>query len=185
MKSSILHRSNLSKERKAFLEELRSQNEYYDVEAPNIYKRTSKQEELDTLWKAFKVNQKEQPNPGVYLTVGFIVGAISMFIMTALLSFGVNSDTTTESVLKPMKKSNIAKEVKIIPAEVSAEEEVLIPEATTKEVYTIKEGDTLAGIIVRFYGRYDVSKIEKIKEANNMSDVNKLRVGDTITIPLD
>ena len=108
-----------------------------------------------------------------------------MFIMTALLSFGVNSDTTTESILKPMKKSNIAREVKIIPAEVSAEEEVLIPEATTKEVYTIKEGDTLAGIIVRFYGRYDVSKIEKIKEANNMSDVNKLRVGDTITIPLD
>ena len=111
MKSSILHRSNLSKERKAFLEELKNQNEYYDVEAPNIYKRTSKQEELDTLWKTFKVNQKEQPNPGVYLTVGFIVGAISMFMMTALLSFGVNSDKTSDSILKPMKKSNIEKPV--------------------------------------------------------------------------
>ena len=185
MKSSILHRSNLSKERKAFLEELKNQNEYYDVEAPNINKRTSKQEELDTLWKTFKVNQKEQPNPGVYLTVGFIVGAISMFMMTALLSFGVNSDKTSDSILKPMKKSNIAKEVKIIPADVSAEKTTLLPETTTNETYTVKEGDTLAGIIVRFYGRYDVSKIEKIKEANNLADVNRLRVGDTITIPLD
>jgi len=103
MRSSILHRSNLSKERKAFLEELKNQNEYYDVEAPNIYKRTSKQEELDTLWKTFKINQKDQQNPGVYLTVGFIAGAISMFMMTALLSFGVNSDNVSEAALKPVK----------------------------------------------------------------------------------
>ena len=183
MKSSILHRSNLSKERKAFLEELKNQNEYYDVEAPNIYKRTSKQEELDNLWKTFRVNQKDQQNPGVYLTVGFIAGAISMFIMTAFLSFSVNSDKVSESALKPVRKTNIVKEVKIIPADVSSETAVV--EGTTKETYTIKQGDTLAGIIVRFYGRYDVSKIEKIKEANNLADVNRLKIGDTITIPLD
>ena len=182
MNSSILHRSNLSKERKAFLEELKNQNEYYDVEAPNVYKRTTKQEELDTLWKTFKINQKDQPNPGVYLTVGFIAGAVSMFMMTALLSFGVNSDKATESALKPMRKTQVSKDVKIIPADVS---EPAAAEGATKETYTIKEGDTLAGIIVRFYGRYDVSKIEKIQKANNMSDANKLRVGDTITIPLD
>ena len=182
MNSSILHRSNLSKERKAFLEELKNQNEYYDVEAPNIYKRTSKQEELDTLWKTFKINQKDNQNPGVYLTVGFIAGAVSMFLMTALLSFGVNSDRTSESALKPVKKTHVSKEVKIIPADVDAQ---AVETTAKKETYTIKDGDTLAGIIIRFYGKYDVSKIDKIKEANNMSDVNKLRVGDVITIPLD
>ena len=182
MNSSILHRSNLSKERKAFLEELKNQNEYYDVEAPNVYKRTSKQEELDTLWKTFKINQKENQNPGVYLTVGFIAGAVSMFLMTALLSFGVNSDKTTESSLKPVKKTHVSKDVKIIPADVDTQ---ATENGSKKETYTIKDGDTLAGIIIRFYGKYDVSKIDKIKEANNMSDVNRLRVGDVITIPLD
>ena len=183
MRSSILHRSNLSKERKAFLEELKNQNEYYDVEAPNIYKRTSKQEELDTLWKTFKINQKDQQNPGVYLTVGFIAGAISMFMMTALLSFGVNSDNVSEAALKPVKKTHVSKDVKIIPADVNEADS--ITNGTTKETYTIKEGDTLAGIIIRFYGKYDVSKIEKIKQANNLTDVNKLKIGDVITIPLD
>ena len=182
MKSSTLHRANLSKERKAFLEELKAQNEFYEIGAPNVYKRTSKQQELDALWKMFKINQKDSSNPGVYLTVGFIAGAISMFMMTALLSFGVNSDNSEARVM-PIRKNHKAAEVKIIPAD----EKTISEEASagSSESYTVKDGDTLERMIIRFYGKYDSSKVSKIKEANSLDNPNKLKVGQVLTIPLD
>jgi nucleoid-associated protein YgaU len=187
MKSSTLYRSNLSKEKMILLEELRAksgQGNFKRENTPDVYIRPSKEKELDVLWQNFKVNQKEEKSPGVYLLTGFIAGALSMFLMTALLSFASNAinNNSTESP-KLVKRVKPAKEAKIsiIPADQVVEEAKTI----SPETYTVKSGDTLEGIVIRFYGSYDASKIEKIMEANNLLNPNQLSIGQSLIIPLE
>ncbi len=186
MKSSTLHRSNLSKERMVLLEELRAKsNTITEDTAPKTYVRPSKEKELDVLWQNFKVNQKTEKSPGIYLATGFITGALCMFLMTALLSFSTNSLSNSASVddqpklVKRVKNQDAAK-LAIIPADKA---EPAAPAAP--ETYTIKAGDTLEGVIIRFYGKYDTSKVSKIMEANNMSNPNQLSIGQKLIIPMD
>ena len=90
MQKSTLYRSNLTKEKMALLEELQNEAQQQENNL-SVYKRPSREKELDVLWKNFKLNQKADKSPGIYLTIGFITGAFCMFLMTALLSFGTNS----------------------------------------------------------------------------------------------
>lgn len=188
MKSSTLYRSNLSKEKMVLLEELRAKSGMHksnETRTPDVYIRPAKEKELDVLWQNFKVNQKEEKSPGVYLITGFIAGALCMFLMTALLSFSSNAinEANNPETPKLVKKVKPAKEAKlsIIPADQAVEE----AKPAAPETYTVKSGDTLEGIIIRFYGRYDSSKISKIMQANNMSNPNSLSIGQSLIIPLD
>lgn len=181
MKSSTLRRSNLSKERMHVLEELsKNKKQPYDA-SPGVYVRANKEKELDVLWQNFKVSQKEDKSPGIYLATGFIAGAVAMLIMTTLLSFSVRG--TDSSDIAPGPKSREKARLTFIPADKITNEEPTLSKGT--ESYTVKNGDTLAGIIVRFYGSYDLSKVEKIKEANNMKNPNNLQIGQTLIIPLE
>lgn len=167
------------------LEELRAKSNISENQAPKTYIRPSKEKELDVLWQNFKVNQKDEKSPGVYLTTGFIAGALCMFLMTALLSFSSNQISDSSSVdspklvkrVKPAKTSN---KLSIIPAD----NQVAAP-AASEETYTIKSGDTLEAIIIRFYGKYDTSKVSKIMQANNMTNPNALSIGQKLIIPLE
>jgi nucleoid-associated protein YgaU len=47
--------------------------------------------------------------------------------------------------------------------------------------YTIQSGDNLSKVSRHFYG--DANKYEKIAQANDIADANKIRAGQTITIP--
>ncbi|HEY3989597.1 MAG TPA: LysM peptidoglycan-binding domain-containing protein [Acidobacteriaceae bacterium] len=47
--------------------------------------------------------------------------------------------------------------------------------------YTIQSGDNLSKVSKHFYG--DANKYEKIAQANGIADANKIRAGQTITIP--
>ncbi len=190
MKSSTLYRSNLSKEKMVLLEELRAKSGNgsarfkRDGNTPDVYIRPAKEKELDVLWQNFKVNQKEEKSPGVYLITGFIAGALAMFLMTALLSFTSNaiSDNSSSDSPKLVKRVKPAKtKLSIIPADQVAEE----AKTVAPETYTVKSGDTLEAIIIRFYGKYDTSKISKIMQANGMSNPNQLQIGQTLTIPMD
>jgi LysM repeat protein len=186
MKSSTLHRSNLSKEKMVLLEELRAKSSMNSGSDTSVYIRPAKQKELDVLWQNFKINQKEEKSPGVYLATGFIAGALAMFLMTALLSFSSNalkerSNPDSPKLVKRVKAEKTAK-LSIIPADQTVEE---AKPASTAEIYTVKSGDTLEGIIIRFYGKYDTSKISKIMEANNLINPNQLSVGQSLTIPLE
>lgn len=184
MKSSTLHRSNLSKERMVLLEELRAKSSVSNESslAPDVYIRPSKQKELDVLWQNFKVNQKDNKSPGVYLVTGFIAGAICMFLMTALLSFSSNSFGDSTDSTKLVKRSKIVKsKLSIIPADTLEQAKP----ALSSESYTIKSGDTLEGVVIRFYGKNDPSKVSKIMEANKMANPNALSIGQTLVIPLD
>lgn len=185
MRNSSIYRSNLSDEKIAFLSELKSKNDFYQEDnAPKAYKRPSKQKELDLLWQSFKINPKEEKSPGVYLITGFIAGALCMFLMTALLSFSSNAINEANNPESPklVKKVKPSKaKLSIIPADQAVEE----TKTAAAENYTVKSGDTLEGIIIRFYGKYDTSKISKIMQANNMSNPNQLSIGQSLVIPMD
>lgn len=181
MKSSTLRRSNLSKERMAVLEELaKNKKQPYDA-SPGVYVRANKEKELDVLWQNFKVSQREDKSPGIYLATGFVAGAVAMLIMTTLLSFSFQGSSST-SDMAPTGKTKERAKLTFIPADKSVNEPIV---KTGTESYTVKSGDTLEGIIIRFYGSFDPSKVDKIKEANKMANPNNLQIGQNLIIPME
>ncbi len=197
MRNSSIYRSNLSDEKIAFLSELKSKNDFYQEDnAPKAYKRPSKQKELDLLWQSFKINPKEEKSPGVYLLTGFITGVLCMFIMNSILSISseISKPSTVSELGQPKFEKKISRkeklpqinssQVAVIPAnsEVKLHEELGIP---NNETYTVKSGDSMSSIVYRFYGKYDLDKVEKIKQVNNLTNAHKLSIGQKLIIPLD
>lgn len=197
MRNSSIYRSNLSDEKVAFLSELKSQKDFSQNQqedyTPKAYKRTGKQKELDLLWQNFKINPKEEKSPGVYLLTGFIAGALCMFIMNAILSISSNlpTETSTTSLGQPKYEKKISRKSKIpqitsnisvVPATPEVIEDVAIP---TAETYIVKDGDSMSSIVYRFYGKYDPAIVEKIKQANKLTNAHKLSIGQKLIIPLD
>lgn len=191
MRNSSIYRANISDEKIAYLSELKSQKEFEQEDnAPKTYKRPAKEKEIDLLWQTFKINPKEEKSPGVYLLTGFIAGALCMFIMNSILSISSNisGDASSNSLGQPKYEKKISRksqlqQIKVIPAETQTVKE---PETVPAvETYTVERGDTMSSIVTRFYGKYDVNKIEKIKQVNNLSTTNKLSIGQKLIIPLD
>lgn len=193
MKNTTLYRSNLSNERVAFLTELKAQKEKQTEDnAPKTYKRQAKDKELDVLWSNFKINAKDDKSPGLYLLTGFILGALSMFLLNSLFYMNSNSEITDDVDAQTIKQSKIEKrinnkkiaatDVTIIPADTTAPVEETV---SHNETYTVKSGDTMQAIVIRFYGKYSPAKAEVIKEANGMSNVNKLSIGQKLIIPIE
>ena len=175
MKSSTLRRSNLSKEKMAVLEALSKykQDSTYD-NSPNVYVRPNKEKELDLLWQNFKISQKSEKSPSVYLATGFIAGAITMLMLTTIISFSVKGS----DVKVPANNAKVQNEnVNFLPAGESAAKE--------SEVYTVQIGDTVESILIRFYGSYSPEKANAIQKANNLSNLNRLQIGQKLTIPME
>ena len=202
MRNSSIYRSNLSDEKIAFLSEIKSQREQIEDEnTPKAYKRPAKQKELDILWESFKISAKEEKSPGVYLLTGFVAGALCIFLMNSIISVSSNlSDNNTgknslgqpkyeKKISRKSTLSQMASQMDMVPAVntttttiAASQEAAKIPEF---EVYTVKSGDSMSTIVRRFYGKYDIDKIEKIKQVNNLSSVHKLSIGQKLNIPLD
>lgn len=175
MKSSTLRRSNLSKEKMAVLEALSKykQDSTYD-NSPNVYVRPNKEKELDLLWQNFKISQKSEKSPSVYLATGFIAGAVTMLMLSAIISFSVKGNDITV----PANNAKVQNEnVNFLPAGESA--------AKASEVYTVQSGDTVESILIRFYGSYSPEKANAIQKANNLSNLNRLQIGQKLTIPME
>lgn len=171
MKSSTLRRSNLSKEKMAVLEALSKykQESSYDS-SPNVYVRPNKEKELDLLWQNFKISQKSEKSPSVYLATGFIAGALSMLMLTAIINFSVK-DSNVPVNSKAQKES-----VNFLPAgETSAKE---------AETYIVQSGDTVENIMIRFYGSFSPEKAKAVQQANNLKNLNKLQIGQELIIPM-
>ncbi len=185
MKSSTIRRSNLSKEKMAVLEALsKYRQDSYD-NTPNVYVRPNKEKELDVLWQNFKINQKAEKSPGVYLATGFIAGAAAMLILVGLvnLSTGHVAANDENQIFNPARVKAQNEKLNLIPATT----ETAASEATagTTEVYTVQNGDTLESILIRFYGGYSPAKATAVMQANNMSNPNKLSIGQKLTIPME
>ena len=53
------------------------------------------------------------------------------------------------------------------------------------ENYVVKEGDTLESIVIRFYGSFDMSKVNAIQSVNKMANPNALSIGQKLIIPMN
>lgn len=177
MKSSTIRRSNLSKEKIAVLEALsKYKHEPADI-TPNVYLRNNKEKELDLLWQNFKINQKSEKSPVVYLVTGFIAGIVTASLMFAILGLSIHGISAhTPSVSEKTAK---AENINLVPAAETA------AAAAGNEVYTVQSGDTMESILTRFYGGYTKERAWKVMNANNMTNPNKLSIGQKLTIPMD
>lgn len=183
MKSSTIRRSNLSKEKMAVLETLSKYgHDVYD-NSPSVYLRQGasqdKERELDVLWQNFKINQRSEKSPNVYLATGFIAGVVIMLVLSILISFsakGINS--VKENSIMPAKKENL--NLSFVP---SSGDTASVDFAN--ETYTVQNGDTMESILIRFFGSYSKEKEAVVLKANKISNPNKLSIGQKLTIPLE
>ena len=184
MRNSTLDRPTISKERIAALEELLQEKPASYDSAPGVYVRSDKDRELDILWQGFKINNKEERSPGVYLTMGFITGALCMFLMTFILNLG-NPAKDGFSDLNLWKKANTeVKEKVATPVTITPSNQAGQATSTKTEKYSIQDGDTLEKVAIKYYGSADPEKIEQIQTANNITDPSGLQIGQELVIPL-
>lgn len=181
MKSSTIRRSNLSKEKMAVLEALSKykQESVYD-NSPNVYVRPhkEKEKELDLLWQNFKISQKSDKSPSVYLATGFIAGAICMFLLTSIVHFSVK-DTNVAADNAKIKAEKVKNDkVNLLPA---SEEKA----TASTETYLVQSGDTVESIIIRFYGSYSPAKAAEIQRINELPSLDKLQIGQKLIIPVE
>lgn len=183
MKSSTIRRSNLSKEKMAVLEALSKYRHDSFDNSPSVYVRPEKPEdkekELDMLWQNFRVNQKSEKSPNVYLATGFIAGAVVMLVLTVLVSFSVKGITSLkENSVAPVKREKMS--LNFIPSSSDKSEA-----SGVNELYTVQSGDTMEAILVRFYGSYSKEKEDLVLKTNNLTNPNKLSIGQQLTIPVE
>ena len=110
-----------------------------------------------------------------------------MFIMNTALSISSNISANSQVVNQPkyekkIERKSIAPQIAVVPATVQNNQENVIP---TFENYTVKNGDSMSSIVIRFYGKYDPSKVEKIRQANKLTNAHKLSIGQQLIIPLN
>ncbi len=181
MKGSTLRRSNLTREKMDMMRSLRNYSAKH--QDSDFYREQSKERELDVLWQNFRVSHKPvDKSPQVYFVLGLVVGAVITLIMTTMVSILINCTAPREAKIQTPKAVTQDAKFAFIPADSAAVVETsAVPAAQT---YTVKSGDTLESIIVRFYGSFDMKKVELIKEANKMANPNALSIGQKLIIPM-
>jgi len=184
MKSTTLRRSNITREKVQMMEALNRYNHQHQDE--DFYKSQNKTRELDVLWQSFGVRpRKNEKAPQVYFVMGLILGVGITLIITTVVSLLINLSVPKEEIAIPAKKSTIetTEKVSFIPADSTATKSAV--SAAKNEQYTVRSGDTLASIVVRFYGKFAMSKVNAIREANQMANPNALSVGQKLVIPMN
>ena len=183
MRSSTLHRSNMSRERIAVLEELMSDNSKSYDSSPGIYVRSDKDHELDILWQGLKINPKDERTPGIYLLVGFATGIVCTLAMTAVLNFGGTAKDNMVDLNFFAKGNIVKKEAAVTPVNVAPATTDTLPQRVEK--YNIQSGDTLEKVSIKFYGSSTPDKVMKIQTASKITDPNKISIGQELTIPIE
>ena len=181
MKSTTLRRSNITREKVAMMEALSRYNREHQDE--DFYRRQSKNRELDALLQNFGVRQqKTEKAPQAYFVIGLIAGVIITLLITTFVSILINISTPKEDAIPKVKPAQENAKFRFIPADSSKSSTV---STVLNEEYTVKEGDTLESIIIRFYGKFDMDKVNLIQEANKMANPNALSIGQKLIIPVN
>ena len=184
MKSSTLRRSNITREKVQMMEALSRYNRQHQDE--DFYKSQNKTKELDVLWQSFGVKpQKNEKAPQVYFVTGLVLGVIITLAITTVVSLLISVTTPRDEIVVPAKKQVVTEDsgkFSFVPAD-SAAVKPAAPAAN--ETYTVKAGDTLESIVIRFYGSFDMSKVNAIQSANKMANPNALSIGQKLIIPMN
>ena len=186
-------------------------NEPVEDGSPEIYVRQNKEKELDLLWKDFKMPKGER-SPIVYLGIGFVSGIIATLLVSAFISVSsgnfhtslrinkpavateattteastseIVAEEETDNAVQEESEQKSAKKFGIFTSQKSGEE--TSTEDTASQVnkeYEVQSGDTMERIVRNFYGSYSEDKVDAVMKANNMTDPNKLSIGQKLVIP--
>lgn len=185
MKSSTLHRSSLSRERMSMIENVKPQNYNYTSLDTDRYARLQKKPELDVLWRDFErsIQTKSRTKaPIVYAGIGFVLGLLFALGIAIIIGLSMYSEVQKPDFKEPSFKpqTNVEAPVSIVPSGNNEHTNSIL-----EEKYTIKEGDTLDKLAFRFYGKYDQAKIDEIVRLNNIKDVTRIQIGQTLIIPIE
>lgn len=185
MKSTTLRRSNITREKVAMMEALNNYNARHQDET--YYKSQNKTKELDVLWQSFGIkSQRYEKAPQVYFVTGLIIGVIITLVITTILSLLISLSSPKERDIVPSKKvvTENSGKFSFIPAD-NASTTVPVVSNAIQEKYVVQKGDTLESIIIRFYGAFDLNKVDVIQKANKMSNPNALSIGQQLIIPMN
>lgn len=163
----------------AVLEALRKYRSDDSDFAPNVYIRPSeteqgKKEELDLLWHSFNIHDfsMTEKTPKFYIASGIVAGVllVGALAMTIFFAHSLHNPSIAGS------KSGIA----FIPASSDADEAI-----SKNETYIVQSGDTIEKILIRFYGQYSKNTEASLMQVNNMTNPNKLSIGQELIIPMN
>ena len=107
--------------------------------------------------------------------------ALGIAAIVALASY--NTTTADDIDNRIYKMEDPQTQVAIVPS--NTNETATHAEMALEEKYTVKAGDTLDDIAYRFYGKYDLNKIEEIMKLNNIKDATTIQIGQVLIIPLN
>ncbi|MEI8377204.1 MAG: LysM domain-containing protein [bacterium] len=170
MRSSTFHKTGLSREKMAALEQMMSDNRTSYDDSPGVYVRNNKDRDLDLLWQVSRVSKNKKMTRKQIIT-SFVAG----ILVTLFLTSTFNNLSNNFSDVEFWQKGDV---VNVSPADNKA------PTVHT-ELYTVKPGDTIDSIVMRFYGVYDVERIAQIQAINHLKDPSKISLGQTLTIPIN
>mgnify|MGYP002624371469 CR=1 FL=1 len=182
MNSSTLRRSNITREKIAMLNAISD----YNATTNNRYSAHSadKQAELDMLWQNFKIAATSNKSPKTYFSVGFFIGIVASLIIAMFLTFFAGYSPLNDiSVSAPKIKKEKVK-FTFVPADKQVPADETVQNPAEKE-YTVQAGDSLEDICVRFYGHYDEAKIKEIQVRNSLKDINSIKIGQVLYIPVN
>ena len=181
MKSSTLRRSNITREKLAMLSALSDYNKAKGRSNANI---TDKQAELDMLWQNFKIAATTTRSPKAYFSAGFFVGVVASLVVAVFISFFIGYSPLSNLNFSAPKTQKENVNFTFIPADknLPADEAAQAPQV--KE-YTVQAGDSLEDISVRFYGKFDEAKIKEIQVKNELKDINSIKIGQKLLIPVN
>ncbi len=173
----------------------------------------SKSKEIDMLWQSFKTAQFNPGSPIVSIFTGFILGVIFTVLLISLVGVAISNNyneaskpITIGSLVLTKKSNSIQLEENVNNAQTVANQKVssLEEEPTTAEEkveepvqnevsltnkvmkkYTIKDGDTVEGIIKHYYGAYSPERAQDVMKANNLSNLDHINIGQVLLIPMD
>lgn len=175
MRSSTFHKTNLSREKLAALEQMLADGRTSYDDSPGVYVRSNKARELDLLWQVNKkVAAKNKKMTRKQVLMSFAAG----IIVSLMISSGFDTWSNNMADFDFWSKGQMPIGVNVSPADNKA------PTVQTK-TYTVKSGDTIDSIVMRFYGVYDVERIRQIQAINNLEDPSKISLGQSLIIPIN
>lgn len=103
-----------------------------------------------------------------------------MLMLTVIVSFSVKgiSSLHDKVVKTPIKKEKM--NISFMPSSSEKVETI-----ANNEIYTVQNGDTMEAILIRFYGSYNKEKESLVLKTNNLTNPNKLSIGQQLTIPME
>jgi len=174
MRSSTFHKKALSKEKLAALEQMIADGKSSYDEAPGVYVRNNKARDLDLLWQVNRASAKHKKMTRKQVIASFVAGILCTIFITS----SVTNISNNVSDVDFWQREKAPVGVNVSPADNKA------PTVHT-ETYTVKAGDTIDSIVMRFYGVYDVERIRQIQSINNLESPEKIGLGQKLVIPIN